>query len=1295
MKCPCVYLDISSSSFGMKMAEQYLNPSSGDQHSSFAEQMLSHSTNVVAIPNSYYINASQSEAIPPCAPPVDYFENSAYEPHTYQETVNLPPRNADITDISHSLPVTGSNFATLPESASQQTFENTGDAGQQFLSGEPTEGSSHGATTESMEALTRSAFELLQDVVAHASSNFDETPKSSILRNQVVSVLPFSQPSRDHLVTEQNFAINQRNLNTWAASSGTTIVVDAHNLMKTSVSAGSALSQEQATRADLGANSNKKIIKIVPQKPNTVSSSTVKISNGRHPISNYRRVLVKDPNGTQKNCFVLRPATSSVLGDTAIVRQTIQTSSSRAMKLANSVEREIMDMISTTSANFTIKGEDAKKSGILEKTSDKNAINNSANTKFFCLTCKEKYAQKEGFQFHLQRISFVLKYKCIKCATIFTFFNKCALWMHLNGHQEDIDYQRVLRLDPYDFVSNPNVFTVDMNASVASNSKEIMTKLMLNTQGIVKCPICQEFVRYLPIHLKRPDGKHHAHTCYICEINFPSKCSFLAHERLHRGCGNAICCPECGLTREEISTTASLKDVFDHVDACMHFNRAESFSCECKLSFPSLAEAQKHFLHTHIKPLSKCPSCSVAFTDSKLLASHLLRNPRCQSQVAHTCATKVTCLCTLCKSILTTEKEAKLHLQKHVPNESEPSWMCFLCSMMFASANELRIHCEEDHPHKAKRCTICFKLFCNRQLLVDHIIKKSCNIDGQHSLARCADMPPKGSIDIDGFIKDLYKVPNLTKSPISSSFCATASQGSQGKSLGNSSLRCESQQEADSVSTVPAACQIPKIAIRRPASLDNTTSALLDEIQLWMSKDGREIVPTVTPPSKRRRRPKKEKRPPHHLVCGVTAKGISYQCHPCKIIVTGTNNYISHMKYHEAKGDCSYGAFCHCSVCDKLIGSHLIMKHLKEHQDKGVIVCIRCQRKDFGDLEDAIQHAHNLCDYKKIGSDAGHVQTENLRTENVTNTVSTLSQTESRLEEDSSLKSMQIAVDIPAKKMAVPEAKKKLHPCHLCSLVFENVILRDQHVRKSHRGTRKIFCCLPCEKKNIVKTFATHLAAKKHVTSKHHVVQSSLIDKCLKEVNTSVSNCTIHSQVLLPEQQKEAEVEGPTPKKLRLANEGDFLCGNCGFSCSGDDKATFSEHIQTHNHKKEPQCPECGLCYTVLVAVKRHLLAVHKIKNIDNYLADNGILEEQEEEDEEFNSVLEEMLPGVRSLPPVTRQNQGPALKIRKVQPDDDLDSLECNVCYRSFDTEANLKTHMRTHGMAFIRSKRYKPLDN
>lgn len=138
------------------------------------------------------------------------------------------------------------------------------------------------------------------------------------------------------------------------------------------------------------------------------------------------------------------------------------------------------------------------------------------------------------------------------------------------------------------------------------------------------------------------------------------------------------------------------------------------------------------------------------------------------------------------------------------------------------------------------------------------------------------------------------------------------------------------------------------------------------------------------------------------------------------------------------------------------------------------------------------------------------------------------------------------------------------------------------------------------------------------------------------------------------------------------------------------------------------QCVECGLSFTVLPALKRHLFMVHKIRDLAKYRADTGINLAVIESNAigmsslSFQSSLngspcKSQIPnGIKppSLHPVKKRPQPVKVAPReKTSPDQDggdpLVTLECNVCYKSFDDSNKLRKHMRAHGMAFIRSRR------
>lgn len=118
----------------------------------------------------------------------------------------------------------------------------------------------------------------------------------------------------------------------------------------------------------------------------------------------------------------------------------------------------------------------------------------------------------------------------------------------------------------------------------------------------------------------------------------------------------------------------------------------------------------------------------------------------------------------------------------------------------------------------------------------------------------------------------------------------------------------------------------------------------------------------------------------------------------------------------------------------------------------------------------------------------------------------------------------------------------------------------------------------------------------------------------------------------------------PQPmKKLKVSVLKTHRCAVCSFSTT--ELAHFQKHLPSHKTDgSSHQCSECGLCYTSRHSLARHLFIVHKMKE-----------------------------------PPGAEQQENAP----------NVPDTQCRVCGKTFETEPALNTHMRTHGMAFIKSKR------
>ncbi|XP_069076368.1 zinc finger protein 532 [Pleurodeles waltl] len=250
----------------------------------------------------------------------------------------------------------------------------------------------------------------------------------------------------------------------------------------------------------------------------------------------------------------------------------------------------------------------------------------------------------------------------------------------------------------------------------------------------------------------------------------------------------------------------------------------------------------------------------------------------------------------------------------------------------------------------------------------------------------------------------------------------------------------------------------------------------------------------------------------------------------------------------------------------------------------------------------------------------------------------------------------------------------KRHPCRQCEKSFSSSHSLCRHNRIKHKGIRKVYKRVQCP--NADGTLVEESVLEKNIDVPHDDKEPDAEEVMAETTPTEeLVEKEEDNQVSTPKRKLEESTVEFSPKngtitqplkKLKINVFKVHKCAVCGFTT--ENLLQFHEHIPQHKSDGSSyQCRECGLCYTSHVSLSRHLFIVHKLKEPQPVCKQNGSGEDNHQDDKP--SLADEISDCAES-------------------------EKRCKVCAKTFETEAALNTHMRTHGMAFIKSKRMSSIE-
>ncbi|XP_012585451.1 PREDICTED: zinc finger protein 687 [Condylura cristata] len=237
----------------------------------------------------------------------------------------------------------------------------------------------------------------------------------------------------------------------------------------------------------------------------------------------------------------------------------------------------------------------------------------------------------------------------------------------------------------------------------------------------------------------------------------------------------------------------------------------------------------------------------------------------------------------------------------------------------------------------------------------------------------------------------------------------------------------------------------------------------------------------------------------------------------------------------------------------------------------------------------------------------------------------------------------------------------KKFPCRLCERSFCSAPSLRRHVRVNHEGIKRVYPCRYCTEGK--RTFSSRLILEKHVQVRHGLplgAQSPGRGVALTQGSGARAQGPGRKRRQSSDSCSEEPDSTTPPAKSPRTGPGPLRCRR------GSGSAEQSLVVGLRVDGGAQQCLDCGLCFASPGSLSRHRFISHKKRRGAGGAGALGLGEGEEETPPPARSDAEG---GESPLP----ASGGP---------------LTCKVCGKSCDSPLNLKTHFRTHGMAFIRAR-------